>query len=129
MTESASSPFGLDADAPAQKFNQGKPRLAILPMAALVEEALAMEYGCKKYSKHNYLNGEGIPISEYLDAALRHIYAYASGEDLDLESGLNHIGCARANLGMLLHALSLNKTTDDRLGAFISEPDHSADAN
>jgi hypothetical protein len=69
-----------------------------------------MAFGATKYSKNNWRNG--IAYSRLIDAALRHILAYSSGEDFDLETGLSHAAHARCCLGMLLE---MPTEWDDRL--------------
>ncbi len=95
------------------KYDSGKPPLSIIPREALEHEARAFGYGANKYGKNNFKLG-GIEHSRLIDAALRHIYAYAAKEDNDIESGLNHLGHARANLAMLLYNIENGKGTDDR---------------
>jgi AmiR/NasT family two-component response regulator len=49
-----------------------------------------------------------------IDAALRHIYAHLEGEDLD-EEGLEHLGCAIAELMMASHYMRHRPDLDDRV--------------
>lgn len=94
------------------KFDQDKPALAYIPKAALYAEGQAFAYGAKKYGSWNYKNGIG--VSRTLSAAIRHIYQFLSGEDVDVESNVNHLGCARANLAMALDTLENHPDMDDR---------------
>jgi Domain of unknown function (DUF5664) len=96
----------------ATKYDIGKPQLGLIPRAGLEHEARAFAYGAKKYGKNNYKSGMG--YSRLIDATLRHIMAFASGEDLDPESNLLHLGHAKANLSMLLHYIDNKVGTDDR---------------
>ena len=48
------------------------------------------------------------------DAAMRHIIAWANGEDADPESGLPHIDHAAASLNMLRGMMRLHPELDDR---------------
>jgi hypothetical protein len=100
----------------AVKHDKGKPPVGIIPYVALVEEGYAMGSGKHKYSKHNYIQGEGLSWSQVADAALRHIYKFLGGLHWDEDSPeLHHLGCARAELGMLLHLIDEGKGKDDRL--------------
>jgi hypothetical protein len=102
-------------DAMAMKYDRGKPPLGIIPKVALDECAYALGVGVDKYSKHNYING-GMKYSRLADAALRHIYAWLSGEDWDADrQELHHLGCALAELSMLVHVIDEGKGEDDRL--------------
>lgn len=96
----------------AIKHDQGKPQLGLIPKAGLEYEARAFAYGAEKYGKNNYKSGMG--YSRLIDAALRHITAFAAGENDDNESGLSHIGHSRACLAMLAHYIENNVGTDDR---------------
>jgi hypothetical protein len=94
------------------KFDSQKPALAYIPKAALYAEGQAFAYGAKKYDAWNYRNG--IAVSRTLSAALRHITQFIEGEEIDSESGVHHLGCARANLGMALDTLTNHPEMDDR---------------
>lgn len=94
------------------KHDQEKPPLAYIPKAALFAEGEAFKYGAKKYAPFNYRNG--IVVTRTLSAAIRHIVQFLHGEDLDSESGVHHLGCARANLAMALDTLESHPEMDDR---------------
>lgn len=96
----------------AIKADNGKSTLGMIPVEGLRHEAAAFAYGVKKYGRNNYK--KGMEWSRCLDAALRHIYAFASKEDIDTESGNHHLGHARACLSMLLYYIDNKKGTDDR---------------
>lgn len=96
----------------ATKHDNGKPPLSLIPREALALEAQVFAFGAKKYGKHNFK--KGMAWSRCLDAALRHIYAFADGEDLDPESGLSHLGHARCCLSMLIYYIENDRGTDDR---------------
>lgn len=83
----------------AIKFDGGKPPIALISRLALEEEARVMAYGEKKYGTHNWR--AGMDYSRLLDASLRHILAYADGEDKDPETGLSHLAHARCCLAFL----------------------------
>lgn len=98
-----------------KRHNNDKPRMSIVPRAAIEECAKAMEYGAKKYSMHNWRVGGKKASSHYLaDSALRHIYSYLDGEDIDAESNNSHIGHALANLAFIAQLTRDNAITDDR---------------
>lgn len=94
------------------KYDSEKPPLAYIPKAALWAEGEAFKYGAKKYDSWNYKNG--LALSRSLSAALRHILQFLDGENDDRESGVSHLGCARANLGMALDTLENHPEMDDR---------------
>lgn len=93
------------------RYNSGKPMMSLLPPIALEEVAKVLTYGAKKYDKHNWL--KGLPWTEILDSAERHINAWKKGEDID-ESGCLHIAHAACNLLMLIEMIHLREDLDDR---------------
>jgi hypothetical protein len=101
-----------DEDNKGRKDDQEKPALAYIPKAALEAEGKAFSYGARKYASWNYRNG--IAVTRTLSAALRHIFQFLSGEDIDSESGVHHLGCARANIAMALDTLANHPEFDDR---------------
>lgn len=94
------------------KHDNSKPMLAYIPKAALDAEGEAFNYGAKKYDSWNYKNG--IAVTRTISAALRHISQFLDGEDIDLESGVKHLGCARANLAIALDTLENHPELDNR---------------
>lgn len=98
----------------ADKFDTGKPPLGLISRRAVEEEAAVMEFGANKYGTHNWR--DGMDFSRLVDSALRHVYAFADGEDTDPESGLSHLAHARCNLAFLLEYQGRQVGTDDRYG-------------
>lgn len=98
----------------AVKFDAGKPPLSLISRTALEEEAKVMAYGVHKYGTHNWR--AGMDFSRLMDAALRHVYAFADGEDFDKETGLSHLAHARCCLAFLLEYQGKRLGKDDRFG-------------
>lgn len=94
------------------KHDEGKADLSLVPYIAVSTEALALGFGEKKYGRYNYT--AGFDVSRLTAAALRHLYQYNNGETFDNESGLHHLGHARACLAMLLHCEQLGTLRDNR---------------
>jgi hypothetical protein len=67
--------FGTGAVRDAQ---EGKGRMDLLPVRALIEVAKVLEGGAKKYAARNW--EKGIPLSRYADSALRHFMKYLRGD-------------------------------------------------
>jgi hypothetical protein len=88
------------------KFDEGKPRVSLLPAGPLLEVAACMTMGAKKYSDHNYR--KGMDHSRLLDAALRHILQWNQGclHRKDEESGYS-LGARVASLLMLMEIRTL----------------------
>lgn len=71
-----------------QKFDEGKSRMDLLPMDALMEVAKVLTFGAKKYGDRNW--EKGLDYQRLRAAILRHDAASEMGEELDPESGLSH---------------------------------------
>jgi hypothetical protein len=84
-----------------------------LPFTVLGEVALGMQEGGMKYGRHNYRD-EGVAVSTYIDAAIRHLGGFWEGEDIDPESGVHHISKAISTLVVVRDAMLNDKCTDDR---------------
>ena len=69
-------------------------------------------YGEKKYGRYNYTGG--MAWHRIIAACLRHVTAFASGEDTDRESGVSHLGHAGACVLMLTVYYKRNLGTDTR---------------
>lgn len=101
----------------ALKYNQNKPQLRYLSQGFLNETAYAMMAGAKKYGPYNYYNGH--EASSLVEAAVRHMYKYLNGEEYDqdcstiLGQPVSHLGCAAANINMLLAQIEAGTLIDD----------------
>jgi hypothetical protein len=94
------------------KFDNEKAPISLINRRALEAEAQVMAYGAKKYARHNWR--KGFESSRLLDAALRHIIAYADGEDTDPETGLSHLAHARCCLAFQIELEVTRPDLDDR---------------
>jgi len=95
------------------KLDIGKPRLDLIPKEVFLSLGEVLGFGASKYDAHNWRRG--IKFSRIQAACLRHLTAWASGEDTDPESGLSHIDHALANLGFLATFIREGRTElDDR---------------
>lgn len=94
------------------KHDQGKPDLTDIPLEAMWQMGQAFSHGQKKYGKNNFRNG--MSASRQLAAAVRHIYQHLSGETVDPESGVTHIGHALASLSMAAYTIKNHPEMDDR---------------
>lgn len=56
----------------------GKGRFDLLPAIAMSRLAKHFEKGAEKYAARNW--ERGIPVSRFLDSALRHAFSYIAGE-------------------------------------------------
>lgn len=98
----------------ALKFDAGKPRLELLPPEFLTGVAKVLTFGAQKYSAGNWASGDGFEWSRLYGALLRHITAWANGEDIDPESGLSHLYHAGCMLAFLAAHMERGLGVDDR---------------
>lgn len=87
--------------------------LHVVSSPVLMEIGLAMLEGDRKYGGHNY-RVAGVRASVYYDALMRHIMSWWEGEDIDPDSGLNHVTKALSTLTVLRDAMLNDMWTDDR---------------
>ena len=97
----------------AVKNDDGKSRMDLLPSEPLLNVGHVMGHGADKYSPNNYRLNGGLKHSRLSGAALRHVYQYLGGEDID-ESGYHHLAHAIASLLMLYEQVLRNPKQDDR---------------
>lgn len=93
-----------------KKYDSGKPEYALLPPFALDEVVKVLTIGAMKYDRNNW---RLVPDASrrYFNAAQRHIWAMARGENVDEESGIHHAAHAICCLLFLMehglgHAMS-----------------------
>jgi hypothetical protein len=96
----------------AIKHDQEKIDLSFISLTLMEEVAKVRTFGAKKYSRGNWL--KGFKYTRSIAAALRHIMAFNSGQDLDPESGLSHIAHAVCCLEHLLNDIKNHPQNDDR---------------
>jgi hypothetical protein len=94
------------------KFDKNKEPLQLLPYESLKEIAKVLDFGAQKYGIYNWK--KGIRYSRLIGAALRHIYKFNEGIDLDEETKTLHIANACANLMFLIWMYIHRKDLDDR---------------
>jgi hypothetical protein len=73
---------------PAKKFSEGKPKLSKIDPQFAEAMAHVLEMGDGKYGEANWMHG--MPWSELVDSAERHIAKIKRGEFYDAESGQFH---------------------------------------
>lgn len=91
-----------------------KPQLHLIPPAANIEMAKALELGKAKYGERNWLKNK-VAICTYLAAMKRHIDCILDGQDMDEESGAHHLGHVMAGCGIVLDAKRHGMLVDDRV--------------
>lgn len=94
------------------KHDSGKLQWSLVPMKYLRGMVQVLMFGAKKYSPDNWR--AGMPWSQPYNALLRHMDAWHAGEDLDDETGLNHLDHALCELLFLRAFVEDHKALDDR---------------
>lgn len=98
---------------PKDAVGTKKVSISVVPGPVIMEVALGMLEGARKYGRHNYRIA-GVRGSIYVDAAVRHILDFWEGTDTDPDSGLHHITKAIASLVVLRDSQIRNNWVDDR---------------
>ena len=87
--------------------------LRLVPPVAMARLAEALANGAAKYGPYNW-RSKGVSASVYYEAALRHLFAWADGEDDAPDSGVHHLAHAMACMAIMFDAMELGKLKDDR---------------
>ena len=93
-------------------FDEGKPRVDLIDHEFILNTGRALGYGADKYGDDNFRSG--IKSRRIYGSLFRHLNAWLGGEDLDPESGLDHLAHAGANLSILTFMLRERSDLDDR---------------
>lgn len=96
--------FGGEGGA-QRDMHDGKGDMASIPWESILRLSKHYEEGAKKYQRWNYRRGKGIPLSSYLDSAMRHLAKYMSGCDDE-----DHLAAAAFNV---LGAMLVEQSTPD----------------
>lgn len=97
-----------------KKFDGDKPQLYRLAnfQQELGEICNVMQYGAEKYGDNNWK--QGATWSRYFSALMRHLWAWWRGEDIDPESGFNHLAHVGANVLFIYWYFNNNVGEDNR---------------
>lgn len=109
---------------PKDAIGSVKLPLHLWPAEATALGCLGMLEGRCKYGRNNYIAGDGVIASIYVDAAKRHLDAWFSGEEFNPDLlftedgepavGLSHLGNALACIAIIVKAQAHGKLIDDR---------------
>ena len=95
---------------------EGKGRYDLIPNTALRRLALIYEKGAQKYGERNW--EKGMPISRFLDSALRHIHQHIEGHRDE-----DHLAHAMWNIAGAIHTEEMVKR--GKLGKELTDlPNH-----
>ena len=91
-------------------FSADKSGVDQIPVEMLLEWGQVFTMGAKKYGRNNWKSGTD--WHEFYGSALRHMFAFWKGEDMDPESGLSHLAHALWNIGAIRY-YQLHKLGED----------------
>ena len=96
---------------------QGKGDMYSLPAAAVLRLSKHYEQGASKYGRLNYQ--KGIPVSSFIDSALRHIFKYLDGWDDE-----DHLSAAAFNILGAIQMEERNPQMQDISARHLTKPYH-----
>ena len=99
---------------PKDAIGSTKLPLHLWPAEATAVGCLGLLDGKGKYGRDNYVAGDGVIASIYVDACMRHLAAWFAGEHAASDSKIPHLGHALASLAILVKAEAHGKLVDDR---------------
>ena len=94
------------------RYNSDKLRYDLIPPLANRECAKVWTESLGKYPENNW--EKGMPWSEVIASAMRHLEAIRLGEDIDAESGLLHAAHLQCNAAMLTEYYFTKQDFDNR---------------
>ena len=94
------------------RYNSDKLRYDLIPPVANREYAKVWTQALGKYPEGNW--EKGMPWTEVIASAMRHLEAIRLGEDIDEESGLLHAAHLQANAAMLTEYYFTKQDYDNR---------------
>jgi hypothetical protein len=101
-----------DKNEQALRYNQGKLEWSLVDFDSLEGLVRVLEYGKNKYARDNWKLG--MPVTQVTESLMRHLFAFAKGEDVDPESGCRHISHVLCNAMFLEYILREKQHYDDR---------------
>jgi len=101
-----------DKNEQALRYNQGKLEWSLVDFDSLEGLVRVLEYGKDKYARDNWKLG--MPVTQVTESLMRHLFAFAKGEDVDPESGCRHISHVLCNAMFLEYILREKQHYDDR---------------
>ncbi len=95
------------------KFDAGKARIELIAPELIEGVADILTFGAAKYGDRNW--EKGMSWSRVFGAAMRHMWAWWRGEQLDRETGKPHLWHAACCLMFLIAFEERKSGTDDRV--------------
>lgn len=101
---------------PKKQYGDRKLNVGVVPPTAILAMARALGEGAEKYGALNWRSDAGVETLTYYKGALRHLFAWFDGEDVDPDSptGKTHLEGAIASLAILIDAIESGYAIDTR---------------
>lgn len=93
--------FEIDGKNSGLKFDDGKTQFHLLPTLAIEKVNRVLMHGAEKYGENNWRAVDNAD-ERYWNAAMRHMFAWISGEKIDSDTGISHLAHAACSLMFLL---------------------------
>lgn len=103
----------VDDTNPKDLIGITKPNLFLIPPAAEIYMALAMQDGAVNYGPYNWRKKK-VRASIYISALKRHIADWVDGQENATDSKKPHLGHALACIAILVDAIETGNLVDDR---------------
>ncbi len=97
------------------KDDSGKTRYELLPWDSLKQVADVFGYGAEKYFDNSWRTQDAATYNRTFGSIMRHLTEWQMGQDIDPESGLNHLAHAVSQLLILMYVEQHNPDKDDRI--------------
>ena len=98
---------------PKELIGSRKASLRYIPMSVWPHDGAAHAVGAAKYGPFNWRD-DPVEAMTYIEASLRHLIAYAAGENLDPESRVSQLAHVRACCAILMDAELHGTLIDNR---------------
>ena len=115
----------LEEDKVATRYDEEKPMMALVDSYAHTELARVLTFGASKYDRENWR--KGMQWSRCISSLERHIAAFKMGQDVDPETGINHMAHAMCNAMFLVWYSEHRKEFDDRWRESDGHTTHTSD--
>jgi len=98
-----------------RKDDTGKLRYDLIPPEALEELAKVLTFGATKYDDRNW--EKGMNWGRVFGAAMRHMWSWWNGKNVDVETGYSHLSHALTCIAFLITYEKRKAGVDDRFAA------------
>lgn len=98
---------------PKDKLAAKKVSPGLVSPFSIVETALAMQDGARKYGPYNWRENP-ISMTVYLNATFRHLLLLMAGQDQTSDTNVPHRGAISANMAIIGDAEAAGVLIDDR---------------